>query len=172
MMKSHRIKINMDFSKGCKPTLTRSSSNSPLLTFSKISRVARSNAISTLWPDLALVSTNKSPSSWAHISASSVETSRFRLPGCDDPSRVPGTDDASLSGSTGSSSEHRSTLLPTRIHVRCGSACSRTSCNHERAFTKPKHTSEGRRRKEAGNGSTLSGSDVVDEKTTCRTTII
>lgn len=98
--------------------LTLSSSKTPLRILSRMSRVACSNAVSTFTPLFALASTNNSPSSFAHSSASSVVTSRDRLPGpC-------------------ASSAQRSILFPTSIHVRCGSACSRTSANHERALTK------------------------------------
>jgi hypothetical protein len=34
-------------------------------------------------------------------------------------------------------SAHKSTLFPTRIHVKLGSACSRTSASQVRAFWKP-----------------------------------
>ena len=86
--------------------------------------MARSNASSTFSPDLALASTKSRPSSFAQSSASSVDTSRLRF----------GAADAVVEDV---SSAHRSTLFPTRMQVRCGSACSRTSCNHERALTKP-----------------------------------
>lgn len=98
--------------------LTLSSSKTPLRILSSMSRVACSNAVSTFIPLFALASTNRRPSSCAHNSASSVLTSRDRLP---DPC---------------ASSAQRSTLFPTRMHVRCGSACPRTSANHDRAFTK------------------------------------
>ena len=84
--------------------LTRSSSKTPLRIFTRMSLVACSNASSTCSPERALVSTNNKLSSFAHNSASSVVTSRFRLAGP-------------------ASSEHRSVLFPTRMHVRCGSAC-------------------------------------------------
>jgi hypothetical protein len=73
---------------------------------------------------LALASTNRSPSSFAQREASSVGTSRCRS-GC--------VEEASGDGD----GETRSTLLPTSIQVRCGSACSRTSASHERTFMKP-----------------------------------
>lgn len=92
------------------------SSNTPRLILSRISRAASSNAQSTFRPDLALASTNSKPSSFAHHSASAVGTSlRLWL---------------------AAPSSHRSTLLPTRIHVRCGSACARTSASHDRASRK------------------------------------
>ncbi len=108
---------------GVHDKLTRSSSKTPFRILSRISLVAVSKAISTLAPDFALVSTNKRPSSFAHISASSVGTCRTRWPG---PGCAP-------SGT----SVHKSTLFPTRIQVRWGSACSLTSFSHERAFAKP-----------------------------------
>lgn len=98
--------------------LTRSSSKTPLRIFTRMSLAACSKASSTFSPERALVSTNNKPSSFAHISASSDCTSRFRLAGP-------------------ASSEHRSVLLPTKMHVRCGSACWRTSLSHVRAFEKP-----------------------------------
>lgn len=109
--------------------LTLSSSNTPRLILSKISRVALSNAASTFSPERALASTKRRPSSFAHRSASSAETSRVRLPGPVAAAAV----DASLPPS----SAQRSILLPTNIHVRCGSACSRTSASHDRACSKP-----------------------------------
>ena len=84
--------------------LTRSSSNTPSRILRRMSLVACSNANSTFSPERALASTNNKPSSFAHNSASSVVTSRLRL-------------------AEPASSEHRSILLPTRMHVRCGSAC-------------------------------------------------
>lgn len=109
-----------------KKTPTRSSSNTPRWILSKISLDASSNARSTLCPDFALASTNKRPSCRAHRVASSIVTWRC-LGG------VEGTNGEE--GPSGGS--QRSTLLPTRIQVRCGSACSRTSASQARAFIKP-----------------------------------
>ena len=97
--------------------LTLSSSNTPLRILSRMSLVACSNAASTFSPLFALASTNRRPSSFAQSSASSVLTSRgFFADPC-------------------ASSAHKTILFPTRIQVRCGSACSRTSASQERALT-------------------------------------
>lgn len=69
---------------------------------------------STFLPVFALASRKSNPCSLAHSSASSRGTCR-RL----------------------SSFSHISTLLASRTHVRFGSACSRTSESHVRAFVKP-----------------------------------
>ena len=90
---------------------TLSSSNTPRRILTRISRAAASNAASTLAPLLALASAKSNPSSCAHRSPSSVGTCRR--------------------------SRGRSLLLPTRMHVRCGSACVRTSASHVRACSKP-----------------------------------
>ena len=90
---------------------TLSSSNTPRRILTRMSRVASSNAASTLSPLLALASTKSNPSSCAHRSPSSVGTCRISL--------------------------DRSLLLPTRMHVRCGSACVRTSASQVRACSKP-----------------------------------
>ena len=80
--------------------LTLPSSKTPLFTLSNISFDACKNASSTLCPDFALASTNKSPSSLAHISPSSV--------------------DISLGLPLGPSSSHKSILFATNIQVRLG----------------------------------------------------
>lgn len=90
---------------------TLSSSNTPRRILTRMSRAAASNAASTLAPLLALASAKSNPSSCAHRSPSSVGTCRLSL--------------------------ERSLLLPTRIHVRCGSACVRTSASQVRACSKP-----------------------------------
>ena len=90
---------------------TLSSSNTPRRILVRMSRAAVSNAASTLSPLLALASTKSSPSSCAHRSPSSVDTCLR--------------------------SRGRSLLLPTRMHVKCGSACVRTSVSQVRACSKP-----------------------------------
>jgi hypothetical protein len=103
---------------------TLSSSNTPLRILSKMSLQACSKALSTLCPDFADASTKSRPSSFAHASASSAVTSRFFK-----------------DGPFSSDSSHKSTLLPTRMQVRCGSACSRTSASQDRQLWKPDESS-------------------------------
>ena len=117
---------------------------------------ACTKANSTFCPDLALASTKRRPSSLAQSAASSYDTSlalRFKdaaaeprfeglglgfdLGGGGATAVDVGRVVDAVASAAGLLSSHRSTLLPTRIQVRCGSACSRTSANHVRAFMKP-----------------------------------
>lgn len=134
---------------------TRSSSNTPLLIFPRISLQASSNAFSTFSPFFALASTNNRPSSCAQSCASSTLTCRLEDVGvvdldgavvgvgvvveegcdvvCDCAEKEVWDGDEDEDGDGG----QRSDLFPTRIQVRCGSACFRTSSSHVRAFRKP-----------------------------------
>ena len=126
------------------------SSNTPCLIFAKISQEASTKACSTLNPDFALASTKSIPSSFAHCSASSCDTSltlpftvceAVFLPLTDlicNGEELGGLEDVrDTPAAEGVGSSHRSTLLPTRIHETWGSACSRTSANQLRALRKP-----------------------------------
>jgi len=111
---------------GCREALTPCalpSSKTPLWIFETTSLAASRKASTTLSPDLALASMNKSPSSFAHNSAVSRSTSLCLR-----------RDDVEVE--TPASGSQRSTLLPTRMQVRFGSAYCRTSANHVRAFAK------------------------------------
>lgn len=55
--------------------------------------------------------------------------------GCDDVCGC--EDDEDWDGDEDEDGGQRSDLFPTRIQVRCGSACFRTSSSHVRAFRKP-----------------------------------
>jgi len=99
----------------------------------KMSFAASTKASSTLCPDLALASTKRRPSWRANSAPSSVVTWRgfngARVKSqIQWPTRIENPQ---------SSESQRSILLPTRMHVRWGSACSRTSASHDFVFTKP-----------------------------------